>query len=253
MLNNDRRKTEKDYWEAISQEPIKNRLPSKLNVGVLNVTRLLKRHVRPGSRYLEIGCAPGKMLAWVASVLKAEVNGLDYSEPGIAKCRALFDALGLKVNLYHDDFFNHHLPPAFFDVVTSFGVIEHFDNVQPVVQRHLDLVRPGGVALIVIPNYGGIYGSLQRWCDAPSMALHNLEIMKPCVLVALVESSDVERVCAYPFGAMSPWILRLDKRLPRFVAKLVSLGINAVGLLQPMTIEMLAPMLVLEIRKGTSS
>lgn len=137
MLNNEGRKTEQAYWEANSQELIKYRLPSKLNVGVLNVTRLLKRHVRPGSRYLEIGCAPGKMLAWVAGVLKAEVDGLDYSEPGIVKCRVLFDALGLKVNLHHDDFFNHHLPPASFDVVTSFGVIEHFDDARSMVQKHL--------------------------------------------------------------------------------------------------------------------
>jgi 2-polyprenyl-3-methyl-5-hydroxy-6-metoxy-1,4-benzoquinol methylase len=250
MLNNEGRKTEQTYWEASSQKPIRNRLPSRLNVGVLNLTRLLKRHVRPGIRYLEIGCAPGKMLAWVASVLKAEVTGLDYSEPGIAKCRTLFNTLELKVNLYHDDFFRHHFPPASFDVVTSFGVIEHFDNPRLVVQKHLDLVKPGGLALIAVPNYGGVYGSLQRWCDAPNLALHNLEIMNPCALTALVDSSDVERVCALPFGAMSLWLVNLDKRLPRSVAKLVSLGVNAMGLLQPLTIKVLAPLLVLEVRKG---
>lgn len=252
MLNKEGRKTEQSHWDAAWRLPIKARLPSRLNVGVLNFTRLLERHVRPGNRYIEIGCAPGKMLAWVASVLKAEVAGLDYSEPGIAKCRMLFDALGLKVNLYHDDFFNHHLPLASFDVVTSFGVIEHFDNARLVVQRHLDLVKPGGVALIAVPNYRGLYGLLQRWFDRPSLALHNLEIMKPCALAALVDSPDVESVRAYHFGAMSPWILSLDKRFPRTIAKLVSLGVNAMGLLQPLTIEALAPQLVLEVRKGSA-
>ena len=250
MLNNDGRKTERAYWDAALRGPIRNRLPSRLNVGVLNFTRLLERHVIPCSRYIEIGCAPGKMLAWVASVLKAETSGLDYSESGIAKCRVLFDALGLEVNLYHDDFSNHHLPPASFDVVTSFGVIEHFDDARPVVQRHLDLVKPGGVALIAIPNYGGLYGSLQRWCDAANLALHNLEIMNPCALTALVDSPDVESVRAYPFGAMSPWLVNFDKRLPRFVAKWVSFVVNALGLLQPLTIEAFAPLLVLEVRKG---
>jgi 2-polyprenyl-3-methyl-5-hydroxy-6-metoxy-1,4-benzoquinol methylase len=146
MVNNEGGKTERAYWEAISQNPIKKRLPSRLTVWVLNVTRLLKRYVRPGNRYLEIGCAPGKMLVWVASVLKTEVASLDYSEPGIAKCRMLFDALGVKVNLNHDDFFNHHLPIASFDVVTSFGVIEHFDDPRLAVHQHLDLVKPNGVA-----------------------------------------------------------------------------------------------------------
>ena len=245
MFNNEGRKTEQALWDAAWKLPIRARLPSRLNVSVLNLTRLLKKHVRPGSRYLEIGCAPGKMLAWVASVLKAEVTGLDYSEPGIANCRALFDALGLKVNLHHDDLFDNHLPPASFDVVTSFGVIEHFDDPRPAVQRHLDLVKPGGLALITVPNFSEIYGSLQRWCDAPNLAMHNLEIMNPCALTALVDSPDVETVQAYPFGSMSPWLVSFDKRLPKFAAKLVSLGINAVGLLQPMTIETLAPVLVL--------
>jgi 2-polyprenyl-3-methyl-5-hydroxy-6-metoxy-1,4-benzoquinol methylase len=246
-------KTEQAHWDAAWQLPIKPKLPSMLNVSVLNMSRLLRRHVRPGSRYIEIGCAPGKLLAWVASVLKAEVTGLDYSEPGIAKCRMLFEAMGLKVNLHHDDFFNHHLLPASFDVVCSFGVIEHFDDARPVVRRHLDLVKPGGVALVTIPNYGGLYGSLQRWFDGPNLACHNLEIMKPCALAALVDSSDVERVCAYPFGAMSPWLVSLDKRLPRFAAKFVSLAFNVLGLLQPITIEALAPLLVLEVRKGPAT
>jgi len=193
------------------------------------------------------------LLAWVASVLKADVSGLDYSEPGIAKCRALFDALELKVDLFHDDFFNHHLLPASFDIVTSFGVIEHFDNARPVVQRHLDLVKPGGVALITVPNYGGLYGFLQRKFDGPNLALHNMEIMNPRALVALLDLSDVESVCAYPFGAMSPWIVSLDKRLPRFAAKLVSLGVNAMGLLQPITIEAFAPLLVLEVWKSPAT
>lgn len=251
MLINAGRKTERAYWDANSREPINYRLPSKLNVGVLNVTRLLKMFVGPGTRYIEIGCAPGKMLAWVASALKAEVTGLDYSEPGITKCRALFNALSLKANLFHDDFFDHHLPLASFDVVASFGVIEHFDDARPAVQRHLDLVRPGGVALIAIPNYGGIYGELQRWFDGPNLALHNQEIMRPSALTALVDSLNVvESTRAYPFGVVSPWLISLDKRWPRFAAKLVSLSVNAIGLLQPLTINAIAPMLVLEIRKG---
>jgi 2-polyprenyl-3-methyl-5-hydroxy-6-metoxy-1,4-benzoquinol methylase len=253
MPNNEGRKTNQTYWEAATRGLIRKRLPSSLNVGVLNIKRLLKKYVRPGCRYLEIGCSPGKMLAWTASALKAEVTGLDYSEPGITECRSLFDALGLKVDLYHDDLFDHQLPPSSFDVVTSFGLIEHFDDARPVVQRHLDLVKPGGVALIAIPNYGGIYGLLQRWCDAPNLALHNLEIMNPGALTALVNPSVAKSVHAYPFGAMSPWFVNLDRRLPHFAAKLVSLGVNAMGLLQPITIEALAPSLVLEVRKGPAA
>jgi 2-polyprenyl-3-methyl-5-hydroxy-6-metoxy-1,4-benzoquinol methylase len=249
MLNDVGCKTEYSHWDAISRRAIKNRLPSSLNVGVWNTKRLLKKYVRSDSRYLEIGCAPGKILAWVAGVLKADVAGLDYSESGIAKCRSLFEALKLKVDLYQEDLFNHHLLPASFDVVASFGVIEHFDDAQAAVQRHIELVKDGGMVLIVVPNYGGIYGWLQRWSDASNLALHNLEIMSPNALMALADLPNVESVRAYFFGAMSPWLVNFDKRLPSFLSKLVFFGVNAIGLLQPIFIKSLAPMLVLEIKK----
>jgi len=112
------------------------------------------------------------------------------------------------------------------------------------------LVAPGGVALLAVPNYGGIYGVLQSWCDAPNLTLHNLEIMHPDALVALVDTSEAAQTRAYPFGRMSPWLVSLEKRMPRTAARMLSLGVNAMGLLQPVTIASLAPLLVLEIQKA---
>lgn len=70
---------------------------------------------------------------------------------------------------------------------------------------------------------------------------------------ALVDSPDVESVRAYPFGVMSPWLISFDKRLPRVLSKLVCLGVNAMGLMQPLTIEAIAPMLVFEVRKAPAT
>ena len=65
MLNNEGRKNERAHWDAIWQLPAKARPPSRLSAGVLNLTRLLESHVRPGSRYIEIGCPLGK--CWLGS------------------------------------------------------------------------------------------------------------------------------------------------------------------------------------------
>ena len=48
-----------------------------------------------GDRVLEIGCAPGKLLSWIAAELKAHVAGLDYSPRGLATAKRLFNALQL--------------------------------------------------------------------------------------------------------------------------------------------------------------
>lgn len=242
--------TDQSHWDAAWDSSVKLRMPSRLNVGVLNITRLLKRHVFPGCRYIEIGCAPGKLLTWVANVLQANALGLDYSDAGIFQCRRLFEALNLDIDLYHEDFFNHTLELETFDVVTSFGLIEHFDDPVPVVRQHLDLVKPGGVAIITVPNYGGVYGSIQSWCDSPNLELHNLDIMTTSAMRALVDSSEVESVRAYRFGSVNPWVLNLGNKLPKFLVTMLNLGINAIGLIQPMNIGAIAPMLVLEIRKN---
>lgn len=244
------RKTEQAHWDSAWSTSVRPSLPSRLNVGVLNVTHLLSHYVRPGDKYLEIGCAPGKLLAWVSDVLKADVAGLDYSEVGINQCHALFNALKLDVELFHEDLFSHKLPVGIYDVVCSFGVIEHFDDPIPVVKKHLDFVKSGGVAVIAIPNYGGIYGSIQRWCDEPNLRLHNLDIMHSGILSTCVDlSAEIASVKAYPFGRIDPWIINLDKRFPRLIAKLFSLIINIIGILQPIMLNKLSPMLVLEIRK----
>src|SRR5437879_308526 len=89
------RKSTAEHWNAIwSRDPSKG-LPSSLNVTVWDLKRLLKRHLRPDSSYLEIGCAPGKMLAWVAATLRAQVSGLDYSVTGADAAKRFFGLLRL--------------------------------------------------------------------------------------------------------------------------------------------------------------
>jgi 2-polyprenyl-3-methyl-5-hydroxy-6-metoxy-1,4-benzoquinol methylase len=44
--------------------------------------------------------------------------------------------------------------------VISFGFIEHFDNPENVIQKHLDLLKPGGILIVGVPNFTGIHGIL---------------------------------------------------------------------------------------------
>lgn len=204
-------------------------------------------------RYLEIGCAPGRLLAWVAVERKAEVSGLDYSEAGIAAAERLFQSLGIPVDLRCEDVFANSFLPASFDVVTSFGLIEHFDNPRLVVEKHLELVQPGGVALIVIPNYRSIYGRLQRHFDPENLAIHNLQIMRPEQLVRLVPQSMVTDAQSYPAGRVAPGLVNFDKRWPRVVAKIIERTVNLAGSLQPFDVPMLSPLLVLQVARSIAT
>lgn len=242
-------KTTHEHWEHVWSVQPRSRPPSPLNVDVRNIQRLLARHVTAGDRLLEIGCAPGKILAWAAAELGAEVAGLDYSEQGIAFSRKLFADLGLTADLRCEDLLETSFENGSFDVVFSAGVIEHFDDPGPVVSRHMDLVRAGGVAVIAVPNYGGIYGRLQRRLDPANLAIHNTTIMTPDAMAALAPRDLGLEVEAYHWGRLSPWLLGLDRLRPRGAWRTVSLALNAAGLVQPFALPAIAPMLVLAIRR----
>jgi 2-polyprenyl-3-methyl-5-hydroxy-6-metoxy-1,4-benzoquinol methylase len=213
--------------------------------------RLLQRHIKPGTRVLEIGCAPGKLLAWGAKARGAKVAGIDYSEIGIAHARKLFNAIGCVGDLRYEDVFASTFPDSAFDLVYSLGVIEHFQDPRDIVARHIRFAVPGGRIVIVIPNYGGIYGRLQRYFDPDNLSIHNLHIMNRTTLRQLVPVKECKDVRAFCFGRVSPWLVNFHKRWPRIFAQIASLSLNGLGLLQPTAISSLAPFLVLDgVRKA---
>jgi 2-polyprenyl-3-methyl-5-hydroxy-6-metoxy-1,4-benzoquinol methylase len=238
------------YWEGVWSGDVRLRLPSSYVVSTKNLQRLLRRYVRPRDRFLEIGCAPGKMLAWVASELGADVSGLDYSERGLATARVLFKALGLTGDLRCEDLQQTTFAEGSFDVVYSAGLIEHFGDPRAIVTEHLRLVRPGGTVVITVPNYGGVYGSLQGYFDAENLSIHNLAIMSGPALERLVTDSAAE-ARAFPAGRLSPWLVSVGQRWPATLSTVVCHTLNGLALMQPFDIPALCPMLVLEIRKSS--
>jgi SAM-dependent methyltransferase len=202
---------------------------------------------------LEIGFAPGKHLAYVAKKLGGRVHGVDYSEPGVAVAAQLFDALEIKGELRCEDVFSVSFPQGAFDFVYSIGFVEHFEDVHPIVRLHLEMVKPGGNAMIAVPNYGGVYGHLQRWLDPDNLAIHNLEIMSVAGLQATLPEDLSAGAKVSRAGCLSPWILSLDRRLPYAPARLLSLGLNVVGLMQPFEVGFVSPMLVLDVTRVPSS
>lgn len=251
MLNNERHKTNRAYWDDIWSKKQSKRLPTRIFVGTANICRLLKSYVSPEMRVLEIGCAPGKVLAWVAKVLKAQVSGVDYSVCGIKSAKELFDELGISGDLRCEDIFETSFEEGSFDRVISCGVIEHFTNPKPLVDIHVRLLKPGGKSVIIIPNYGGLYRRLQQYFDPENLVLHNLDIMSPSSLRDLASASNVEDARSYRFGRFSLMLI-LDKKLPKWLAKNLTLFLNVIGHLQPFELSALCPLLVLEITKANS-
>ena len=244
VINN---KTTNEYWNSLYSCQAVPTLPSKFSVGSRNLHRLFRQYIRPGMRVLEIGCAPGKQLAYIGRYLGASISGLDYSENGIELSRRLLHKLDIEGDLRCEDIFLTTFRPESFDVVYSLGVIEHFDDPRNIVRRHMELLRPMGISLILVPNYGGIYGRLQRYFDPENLSIHNTTIMSPTVIEGLAPVDLRVEAVAFPYGRMSPWLLNMDRKWPSILALTIIYLINFAGLLQPIDIKSICPMIVLKI------
>lgn len=163
-----------EYWAGVT-------LPSVVDL-TFSFERCLanelKRHLAGCSgEVLEIGCAPGKWLAFLNAELGLIPSGIEYSEAGMAATSANFSRLGITYNhIWSGDFLAIE-PEERFDVVISLGFIEHFSNVDEVVARHLQWLKPGGTLVLEVPNLRGVYRPIQLVLDRSLLDKHNLEIM----------------------------------------------------------------------------
>lgn len=196
---------------------------------------------------LEIGCAPGKQLAYIGKFLGASISGLDYSEKGIELSRRFLRKLNMEADLRCEDILSTTFHPGSFDVVYSQGVIEHFDNPENIVRHHIQMLKSTGVSLMLVPNYGGIYGKLQKYFDLDNLRIHNMAIMKPDLIKELVPTDLTFDAVAYPYGRMSPWVLNIHRKWEPSIARLISYLINFIGLLQPVDMKLICPMIVLKV------
>ncbi len=65
--------------------------------------------------------------------------------------------------LYKDDFmaFQHEQ----YDIVVSFGFLEHFPNWKDMLAKHIELVKPGGYLVVSVPNLRNFQYHLHKWLD----------------------------------------------------------------------------------------
>lgn len=153
---------------------------------------------------LEIGCAPGRWLAFLSRQCGLRVSGIEYTADGAAATRRNLELLAVPdADVREADFFAL-APEPVFDLVISLGFIEHFTDVEAVVARHAAWVRPGGLLVIGVPNFAGWHGWFQRMLDPRVLALHNLTIMRAERLAELGERAGLVPESTRYLGSFEP-------------------------------------------------
>lgn len=167
----------------------------------------LETHVpRPSgeAHALEVGCYPGRYLG-VLGLLGYTVHGIDLT-PAVRRMRPGLEALGLRTGDFHEADFLRFQAPRTYDLVCSFGFIEHFRDWEAVLRKHASLVAPGGLLVIETPNFrGAVQQFFHRWLDAENLRRHDLSAMRPKAWADILRAEGFDVRQAGHFGPFAFW------------------------------------------------
>ncbi len=104
---------------------------------------------RKTNRILDVGCGIGYFLE-VAQKRGWEVYGTEYTDEAIKICK------GKGISMAQGQLNPETYEEGFFDVVTSFEVIEHINNPLEEIKNIEYLVRPGGAFYFTTPNFNSL-------------------------------------------------------------------------------------------------
>jgi SAM-dependent methyltransferase len=179
----------------------------------------------PRSQLLEVGCGSSAWMPYFIKEMGFQTWGIDYSEVGCAQTRAMLAREGVEGRVVEADFF---APPAEvlgrFDVVFSFGVVEHFLPPERCVTALAAMLKPGGLMVSVVPNLRGAPGAVQASINRPVFDIHVLHTDESLGEAHRLAGLDVLE-SGYFFGVNFGWIMEAGApRTPTLRPKLRALS-----------------------------
>ncbi len=171
------------YWD---KDRPRDFVPWHVNSTIFS--HILNRYlpVNPDFSCTEIGAYPGAFLCHMAKAYRYRPTAIEFSNY-TDHIRELFTYNRVPdLRIINDDFLN--VDNLQFDVVTSFGFVEHFTDYERIIAKHFELTKPGGYVVISVPRFDAFQGSMfetvyneeayRKMKAAHNMAITNLQELK---------------------------------------------------------------------------
>lgn len=102
-------------------------------------------------KILEAGAGSGRVVKYLASLGYSGIEGLELNEAAVNSFNRRFPDL----KMIQGDILQMPYPENHFDVVVSYGVVEHFKELGfvPPLAAIRSVLKPGGMAIITIPSH----------------------------------------------------------------------------------------------------
>jgi L-malate glycosyltransferase len=202
----------KSIGKNFAGDELWNSLNNQVNIDVDQTLRsefeFINTHIPPvnNAECLEIGSFPGSNLS-ALSKLGYTLNGIDISPRNKDELPHALKEKGYKIGEFWTDDIFEFKPGRKFDLVCSFGFIEHFENYLEVIKIHCDLVKYNGYVIITTPNYKGFlqYG-VHYLFDKKNLKIHNVKSMSPKIWADYLQANNFEIIFKGYFGGLYFWL-----------------------------------------------
>lgn len=171
---------------------------------------------------IEIGCFPGKFLA-IFGQKGYTLSGIDFFPGTTTQLPKWLNSGGFHVgDFYEEDFFTADISGQY-DIVSSFGFVEHFENLSAVIARHVALAHPGGTIILDVPNLASPpYSLLYRILEPEVLKNHVRSVMnKETLERAFEENGCTIRNAEYVGNFYFRFVTKHN-----YIRKLIENGVN---------------------------
>lgn len=161
------------YQEPPAPTTVRQRLGARIDAARFSAGlrfgafRVLTRS-QPG-RLLDVGCGRGDLAGWFAQ-RGWSVAGVEPAEDAVRQARAR------GIEMHHGTLDDAPWPPGSFDAVTFNHALEHVPDPQLTLRQAAAMVRPGGLVVVSVPNFGAwqrrLFGSAWFPLDLPRHLQH---------------------------------------------------------------------------------
>jgi len=202
-------KAGQEYWQEVWEykdriEPID---PSYYTYR--KIDWLFRRYLPDGKgkSLMEIGAAFSSYLPYFHNRFGYWVWGIDYEKGSAWRTEEIYRSMGMDIPIMHRDFFSD-APIERSDIVTSFGVFEHFEHLDESIRHTRLYLNDGGIIVTVIPNMNGLVGWLQKHFAPAVYAVHIPYTASD--LKAAHEAAGYETLFCDYFGTYQGGVVNLD-------------------------------------------